>query len=457
MIYNLGSSWSYTIVCGNKNYKLIESICNSITNNIKIINTNYDNLTQNQYNNFLYTKYFWDLFVGEKIFICQEDTCIFRNDIDKYMEFDYVGGAFCLDCVSPVNVGNGGFSLRSKTIMKEIIDKMPAKKFVTKCSFSNHYRRATKLDLIAEDNYFPQVMQDLNIGKLAPHDLCQLFSSEQIFTENSLGMHCLWFCNKEWEKYIIEYFDSIFKKNNILDSNKTNSNKTNIDVYILHCDDFTDREIKIKKAKEELEKQYNGYNINVFKGINTSKINLDYENQMKILQEYDPNLSFDNKEKYIFCKGGQLGCYLGHHLIIKHIAENINKNNYSIILEDDIMIKNNFTDLVIETIEYFESKEEESFDMIYIGYLNNNKGTKKTNNIYNINKANWIFGTHGLLINNKRAAKLYKLNCNILNEMDVHYKLLYNNDLIQSYYLNDQVVVQDRTIFSYIDLKKNNC
>jgi GR25 family glycosyltransferase involved in LPS biosynthesis len=457
MIYNLGSSWSYTIVCGNTNFSFMKEICENISNNIKIINTNFNNLNQNEYTNMLCTTEFWDLFVGEKILIHQEDACIFRKDMEQYLEFDYVGGAFALDCVTPINVGNGGFSLRTKSIMKSIIERMPPKDFIGKCKFSNHYKKINKLDLYPEDNYYPQAMQDLKIGKVAPHNICKMFSSEQIFTENCLGMHCMWFSNQNWENYIINYFDGVFK-----DANKNNSitksshyNKT-LDVYFIHCDEFKDRDCKIQKAKKQLEDEYGEkYNIRLFKGVNTSIHDLSLENQIKTLQEYDPNLTFDDPEKFTFYKGGQIGCYLGHHLIIQNIAKSITNSDYSVIFEDDIVLKPNFTNSIVEIITYFESINE-TFDVIYLGHLNDNTGTKKHENIYNLNKLNWNFGAHGLLINNKSATNLYKYNCNILHEIDNQYKLLYNTDLIKAFYVKNPLVFQDRTIFSYINLKKNN-
>ena len=35
-IYRLGSNWSFTVICGSNNYDLINSICKSISINIKI-------------------------------------------------------------------------------------------------------------------------------------------------------------------------------------------------------------------------------------------------------------------------------------------------------------------------------------------------------------------------------------------------------------------------------------
>jgi hypothetical protein len=361
MIYNLGDSWSYTIVCGNKNFTYMKEICDEISSNIKIINTKFDNLNQNEYNNMLCTIKFWDSFVGEKILIYQEDTCIFRKDIEQFLEFDYVGGAFALDSVSPINVGNGGFSLRTKSVMKKVIESVPPKEFVCKCGFSDHYKIMSKLELYPEDNYYPQVMQELKIGKVAPYDMCKKFSSEQVFTEDCLGMHCMWYSNKNWQKYIKKYFNGIFKhiNNSITDSSKFVKYNEKIDVYFIHCKEFKDRNCKIEQAKKQLEYEYgDNYNINIFDGINTSTSDIDLDSQINILKKYDPNLEFDDPEKFIFYKAGQIGCYLGHHLIVKSIAESNNNTNYSIIFEDDIHLNNGFTQSVLEIIHYFESIEE---------------------------------------------------------------------------------------------------
>jgi hypothetical protein len=80
-ILKLGSKWSYTIVCGNTNYDFMKNIASQISNNIKVIKTNYDNLMPNEYNLLLTSINFWDLFTGQKILIYQEDSFIFKNNI----------------------------------------------------------------------------------------------------------------------------------------------------------------------------------------------------------------------------------------------------------------------------------------------------------------------------------------------------------------------------------------
>lgn len=51
-IQKLGSKWSHTIICGNLNYTLCKNISKDISENITIINLNYDNMTQQEYSDF---------------------------------------------------------------------------------------------------------------------------------------------------------------------------------------------------------------------------------------------------------------------------------------------------------------------------------------------------------------------------------------------------------------------
>jgi hypothetical protein len=127
-IYRLGSDWSFTVICGNKNYKLIQDICKKISANIKIINLKYDNISQQQYSNLLITSEFWKLLTGEKILIYQEDSCIFKSNINDFLIWDYIGAPWNKKQNDTPNcVGNGGFSLRTKKCMINVINKKTLK------------------------------------------------------------------------------------------------------------------------------------------------------------------------------------------------------------------------------------------------------------------------------------------------------------------------------------------
>ena len=80
-IFKLDLNWSHTIICGNLNYEFILDITKNISDKIKVIKTNYDNLNQSPYSELLSTVNFWNNFNGEKILLYQEDSVIFKSNI----------------------------------------------------------------------------------------------------------------------------------------------------------------------------------------------------------------------------------------------------------------------------------------------------------------------------------------------------------------------------------------
>ena len=197
-IMRVGNEWSYTVICGNLNYNSIITICNSISKNIKVIKTEYDNLCISEYNKFLKGLDFWNLLHGEKILIFQEDTFIFNNNINNFIAYDYVGAPWVRD-VLPINVGNGGLSLRSKRVMKNII-----KNLSNDDTFIN--------EEIAEDTFFSKHMQRLKIGKIADYNTASYFSSELICNNESFGGHKFWLSDELWKermyKSLHKYIDT---------------------------------------------------------------------------------------------------------------------------------------------------------------------------------------------------------------------------------------------------------
>jgi hypothetical protein len=185
-ISKLGSEWSYTIVCGNLNFDFMTTMCSSISENIKIIKLDYGNIDVKKYSEILTSIDFWNLFKGEKILIHQEDSLIFKDNIKDFLQWDYIGAPWQkTKKVNLKHVGNGGFSLRTKQCMIDVILKDNKK-------INNH----------PEDVYFSKSMIDMNIGNVADYDSASLFSTENIFNPNSFGGHQFWLDNKNWHKYI---------------------------------------------------------------------------------------------------------------------------------------------------------------------------------------------------------------------------------------------------------------
>ena len=207
-IFKLGPEWSHTIVCGNNNYIMMEKIANNICSNmlckINLIRLNVNYVTRKQYCHLLMSQAFWESFHGEKILIYQEDSCIFRKNIQDFLEYDYIGAPWPkgqLD--NQIGVGNGGFSLRSKEKMLQVIQTVDP----TACVLTENtiqYIKRTRLNCIPEDIYFTNSMIEHNIGMIAPWEIARNFSQETVESENPFGGHCFW--NSNNKQYIFSLF-----------------------------------------------------------------------------------------------------------------------------------------------------------------------------------------------------------------------------------------------------------
>lgn len=188
-------NWKHTIICGNINYEFIRNI--SISNVINIIKLDIDNLTTSQYSRMLLTKDFWNNFKGEKLLLYQEDTYLFHsNNIEKFLDYDYIGASWPERQDDNINgVGNGGFSLRSKSKMIECITRVDPFKDLKLGISTINYMRSSNNDFIPEDVFFSKSMLDFNIGKVASRNIANQFSQETQPCVNPIGGHNFWLAN----------------------------------------------------------------------------------------------------------------------------------------------------------------------------------------------------------------------------------------------------------------------
>jgi hypothetical protein len=211
----LGDKWSHTVVCSNLNYDFMITMCANISSEITVIKTDYDNLNQSTYNLMLASKVFWELFAGEKILLYQEDSCIFKSNIDDFMQWDYIGAPWPNHQNDSLNgVGNGGFSLRTRQCMLDVIDKVSI--CDTKIETSTlEYMQNIGITICLENVYFSKNMQDYIIGKVADWDSSYAFCTESIYNEDSFGGNNFWISDKNWKERIYRLIDLICDKNDI--------------------------------------------------------------------------------------------------------------------------------------------------------------------------------------------------------------------------------------------------
>ena len=108
--YEIGLS----IVYGNKNKDLVESLYSDYTN-INLIYKDIDNLNRGTYSALLKMPQFYEHFKNwSHVLIYQTDALLFRKIPDFYFKYDYIGAPWVQSnqwC--KYNAGNGGFSLRN--------------------------------------------------------------------------------------------------------------------------------------------------------------------------------------------------------------------------------------------------------------------------------------------------------------------------------------------------------
>ncbi len=187
-------NWAHTIVCGNKNFDAMKKLGESISHNINIVKLDIDNLDIVEYSQLLMTKEFWKNFHGEKLLLYQEDSFLFHNKIEQFLEYDWVGAPWPLNQDEHIDqqtygVGNGGFSLRTKSKMIECIEKVNWKKDLLLQPMLKKYMKNVHANLIPEDVFFSKSLLENNMGKVAPRNVALEFSQETQKSENPLGGH----------------------------------------------------------------------------------------------------------------------------------------------------------------------------------------------------------------------------------------------------------------------------
>ena len=263
--------WSLYIFHSKLNSQFVKDIIKG-SKNIHCIELFEDNINQQIYNDLLLTKDFWNLIESEKILIFQCDTMIRNFEIDKYLEYDYIGAPWITqERLEKANMlidirdrylpdkhhfMNGGLSLRSKSIMLKCLEFLDIDRLRSAIEDLPFDKKEMARDILWEDVFFLHGCKLLN-AKLPNLEVAINFSSEHIMNTNSLGFHKIWDNNKTHplknilEIMSIKSLDIVPKKANyfIRSKNLDNFNyakssienymkKFNLDLEVYRIDDF---------------------------------------------------------------------------------------------------------------------------------------------------------------------------------------------------------------------------
>lgn len=219
------------------------------------------------------------------------------------------------------------------------------------------------------------------------------------------------------------------------------NNMNNINYFIIHCKEHIERLSNIDTVQQLLNKP-----ITTFNGFYTKLVSTEYQTKLDHYQLVDPNITMPVN---VHSKSGEIGCYLSHHMLIKHIMKIADKNEYSVIFEDDVTFNSHMC-AEIELIVNNMKLKNVNWDIIFLGNIGKNHGKHIVNNIYAIDPTRICAGTHALLINNKNAEKIYNLNCVITHAIDFQYKINIDKGLLNGYVIYRPLCFQNREYSSNI-------
>jgi len=187
----LDNDWKIILFHGSNNIEYSTKISQKLNilyeNRISLVNLNVDNLDGIQYSKLLTTKsMIYDFIETELFLIFQTDSMIFKQNKDlifDFLEYDYIGSPWIITSYYPTLrcnfIGNGGFSLRNKNKMLEIIQKI---------DWNNLTEITDKLD----DLYFSRAYDNINVKKPEYNKACT-FCVDEVFSEVTFACHKPWF------------------------------------------------------------------------------------------------------------------------------------------------------------------------------------------------------------------------------------------------------------------------
>ena len=175
---------NYVFFCGKSSLEYWKNELKKLKYKVELYPLPVDNMTPNEYNNFMKRKDLWTYLKGKFVLVIQSDTWINpnknnKNNLNYFINLDksYIGGNFLHKWFElereKINLNftnfNGGLSLRNRLDMIKVIETFPPESTVS---------NSKKLETDAEDVYFTigciklglKVGDDENCCSFALHD-----------------------------------------------------------------------------------------------------------------------------------------------------------------------------------------------------------------------------------------------------------------------------------------------
>jgi Protein of unknown function (DUF5672) len=172
---NLDHSWNIMLFHGSNNKQWLQALIDKSfaaeKGRITLKDTGKDRIDIPEYNRMMMSREILDQIPTETFLVFQTDSILCKghaNLLKEFMGYDYVGAPWA----GRDGVGNGGLSLRRKSVMLKIVDK---------CPIGEHN----------EDGYFSGGCDGI-VPKKPSFDDAKRFSIETVYNPESFGIHKAW-------------------------------------------------------------------------------------------------------------------------------------------------------------------------------------------------------------------------------------------------------------------------
>jgi len=201
----LSDEWKIILFHGKNNneysIEIVEKLNNLYKNRISLVNLYVDNLNQTTYSILLANKYtIYDHIDTDVFLVFQTDSIILKENahmINDYLNYDYVGSPWLICNYEPTKrcgfIGNGGFSLRNKKKMLEIIEKIP---------YNNE----------PEDLYFSTIYDNIIVNKPSYEKALEFCVGEVYNNETTLAVHQFWPWDFKMKDNPNHFYHNLIKK-----------------------------------------------------------------------------------------------------------------------------------------------------------------------------------------------------------------------------------------------------
>ena len=175
------------------------------------------------------------------------------------------------------------------------------------------------------------------------------------------------------------------------------------DIWFINMDKSTERREYMEKMLRDLNL---GVQVNRWPGINGHLLTNEDYNKLEIPAWARPEFTVEARQKI---RKGELGCYLSHLALLKHLATLMaDAHKGHLILEDDIQIENGFMEKVKQAFRHVPT----DWDIITFGIAERGKNIDVINIQNNIGRTIWMNNDYAYLVKHSSLEK-------IINEVSV--------------------------------------